>query len=491
MIIGIDLGTSYSAVARIGKKGEPEILENGEGERLTPSVVFFQENGDVIVGTVAKANSLVQQERSISNVKNHMGEDFLYTVDGKTYRPQDISALILKKLIQDAEARAGEKVEKAVITVPAYYSEAQRQATLEAAELAGLRERQIMTEPVAAAVAYSHSGELDKGKVLVYDLGGGTFDVSIIQKNGAKVDVLGTGGYSELGGHYFDKKIQNYISDRLLDEDDIDLEGDDTMCYARQELALKAETAKQHLSSRDKTEIVFGIAGAPKQFSLTREEYERMIEPFVQRTENMVLQVMEKAKVTFDDLDQILLVGGSSRTPLIQRELEKFSGKTLSRTINPDEAVAMGAALCAAGARYVQDVCSRSVGLVSYDYAMDRELFSKILANNSILPVKGKQTFGVALKTNHLVLKVAEMGEGEQNWDVLKGYDIFLGDSFAQPMDKVTVEMELGEDQILHMTVSCSGSIEFKQEFRLDRAEDPEVREKRARAAMIANSTVI
>lgn len=496
MNIGIDLGTSYSAVAWVNKKGEAEILENREGERLTPSVVYFQENGDVIVGSVAKQKSLIHPERVITNVKDHMGSDYTYEIDGQTYRPQDISALILKKLLQDAEARTEEKVDKAVITIPAYYSDAQREATLEAAALAGLKGRQVLTEPTAAAVAYSHSGKLDKGKVLVYDLGGGTFDVSIIQQNGVHVKVLATGGFSELGGHFFDTTIMNHISDRLLEEDSIDLETDDTMIFVRQDLALKTEIAKKQLSSTDRADILLHVAGVPKQFTLSRGMYEEMIAPFIQRTEAKVRQVMEEAGITFDDLEQILLVGGSSRTPLIQQKLEKFSGKKPSRTVNQDEAVALGAALCAGGARYIQDVCSRSIGLISYDYAMERELFSKIISNNSILPAKGKQTFGVARTTKHLVLKVAEQDEQDENWELLQAYDIVLDNKntdtgYAHPLDKVTVEMELDENQILHMTVSCTGTVEFTQEFRLDRAEDPELRERRSRAALIAGATVI
>lgn len=492
MDIGIDLGTTYSAVARLNPKGEAEILENREGERLTPSAVYFQENGEVIIGHAARQIAQLYPDRVITHVKDYMGTDHTYEIDGRTYRPQDVSALILKKLVQDAEARTGEKAARAVIAIPAYYNDVQRSATMEAAQLAGLRERQIVIEPTAAAVAFAHSGRLGQGRLLVYDLGGGTFDVSIIQQVDAKVKVLATGGYSELGGHFFDAAIRNHLSDLLLDEDPpVDLEGDPAMVGVYQDLALKAEEAKKLLSSVASTDIILNIAGAPRKFTLTREDYETMILPFCQQTEATVRRVMEKAGVSFADLDQVLLVGGSSRTPLIQRHLERLSGKAPSRAVNPDEAVALGAALCAGSLRYIQDVCSRGVGLVSYDYAMDRELFVPVIPNNAILPAKGARSFGTASGTDHLVVKIAEADDaGGERWTLLRAYDIRLPET-VPPLTKITLSMELDERQILHMLVECASPVSFRQELRLDRTPDPEEQERRARAALIADTTVL
>ena len=331
-IIGIDLGTTNSCVSVI-EGGEPVVIPNAEGARTTPSVVAFSKDGERMVGNVAKRQAITNPEKTISSIKRHMGSDYKVNIDGKAYTPQEISAIILQKLKSDAEAYLGEKVTEAVITVPAYFTDSQRQATKDAGKIAGLDVKRIINEPTAAALAF---------------LGGGTFDVSIIEMGDGVQEVLATAGNNHLGGDDFDKKIMDYIIAQFKSETGIDLSNDK---MAMQRVKEAAEKAKIDLSGMTTAQIslpfITADATGPKHLetTLTRAKFNEMTADLVEATMGPVRQAMKDSGLSMNDIDKILLVGGSTRIPAVQEAIQKFSGKEPFKGINPDECVAMGAAL--------------------------------------------------------------------------------------------------------------------------------------------------
>ena len=345
-IIGIDLGTTNSCVSVI-EGGEPVVIPNAEGARTTPSVVAFSKDGERMVGNVAKRQAITNPEKTISSIKRHMGSDYKVNIDGKAYTPQEISAIILQKLKADAEAYLGEKVTEAVITVPAYFTDSQRQATNDAGKIAGLDVKRIINEPTAAALAFGIDKEDDQ-KVMVYDLGGGTFDVSIIEMGDGVQEVLATAGNNHLGGDDFDKKIMDYIVAQFKNETGIDLSNDK---MAMQRVKEAAEKAKIDLSGMTTAQIslpfITADATGPKHLetTLTRAKFNEMTADLVEATMGPVRQAMQDSGLSMNDIDKILLVGGSTRIPAVQEAIQKFSGKEPFKGINPDECVAMGAAL--------------------------------------------------------------------------------------------------------------------------------------------------
>ena len=345
-IIGIDLGTTNSCVSVI-EGGEPVVIPNAEGARTTPSVVAFSKDGERMVGNVAKRQAITNPEKTISSIKRHMGSDYKVNIDGKAYTPQEISAIILQKLKADAEAYLGEKVTEAVITVPAYFTDSQRQATKDAGKIAGLDVKRIINEPTAAALAFGIDKEDDQ-KVMVYDLGGGTFDVSIIEMGDGVQEVLATAGNNHLGGDDFDKKIMDYIVAQFKNETGIDLSNDK---MAMQRVKEAAEKAKIDLSGMTTAQIslpfITADATGPKHLetTLTRAKFNEMTADLVEATMGPVRQAMQDSGLSMNDIDKILLVGGSTRIPAVQEAIQKFSGKEPFKGINPDECVAMGAAL--------------------------------------------------------------------------------------------------------------------------------------------------
>lgn len=340
--IGIDLGTTFSVAAYINSSGNPEVIDNQEGENTTPSTVLFEDE-NVIVGSDAKKESIVNPEHFVGFVKRNMGNNQVsYKVDQKKYKPEEISAIILKKIKQDVEQALGDKVLGAVITVPAYFTDAQRRATTDAARLAEIPVLSIINEPTAAALAYGISkGSDEKKKILVYDLGGGTFDVSIMQFGGNVIEILSSMGNPELGGYDFDKKIVEwFIQEARLDHVDIEHEAD-----AKQELLMKAEEAKKSLSQgRNKARITISAQGKKLTKELSREQFENMIEPVMYQTISLMDAAMEEANLEYSDLDKILLVGGSTRIPLVKSMIQEETEIEPSQDIHPDEAVAVGAA---------------------------------------------------------------------------------------------------------------------------------------------------
>ena len=414
-IIGIDLGTTNSCVSVI-EGGEPVVIPNAEGARTTPSVVAFSKDGERMVGNVAKRQAITNPEKTISSIKRHMGSDYKVNIDGKAYTPQEISAIILQKLKSDAEAYLGEKVTEAVITVPAYFTDSQRQATKDAGKIAGLDVKRIINEPTAAALAFGIDKEDDQ-KVMVYDLGGGTFDVSIIEMGDGVQEVLATAGNNHLGGDDFDKKVMDYIIAQFKNETGIDLSNDK---MAMQRVKEAAEKAKIDLSGMTTAQIslpfITADATGPKHLetTLTRAKFNEMTADLVEATMGPVRQAMKDSGLSMNDIDKILLVGGSTRIPAVQEAIQKFSGKEPFKGINPDECVAMGAALQGGvlggdvKGLLLLDVTPLSLGIETMG-----GVNTVIIERNTTIPTKKSQIFSTAADNQTSVEVHVLQGERE------------------------------------------------------------------------------
>ena len=414
-IIGIDLGTTNSCVSVI-EGGEPVVIPNAEGARTTPSVVAFSKDGERMVGNVAKRQAITNPEKTISSIKRHMGSDYKVNIDGKAYTPQEISAIILQKLKSDAEAYLGEKVTEAVITVPAYFTDSQRQATKDAGKIAGLDVKRIINEPTAAALAFGIDKEDDQ-KVMVYDLGGGTFDVSIIEMGDGVQEVLATAGNNHLGGDDFDKKVMDYIIAQFKSETGIDLSNDK---MAMQRVKEAAEKAKIDLSGMTTAQIslpfITADATGPKHLetTLTRAKFNEMTAALVEATMGPVRQAMKDSGLSMNDIDKILLVGGSTRIPDVQEAIQKFSGKEPFKGINPDECVAMGAALQGGvlggdvKGLLLLDVTPLSLGIETMG-----GVNTVIIERNTTIPTKKSQIFSTAADNQTSVEVHVLQGERE------------------------------------------------------------------------------
>ena len=414
-VIGIDLGTTNSCVSVI-EGGEPVVIANAEGARTTPSVVGFGKNGERMVGQVAKRQAITNPDRTISSIKRQMGSDYKVAIDDKKYTPQEISAIILQKLKNDAESYIGEKVTEAVITVPAYFTDAQRQATKDAGKIAGLEVKRIINEPTAAALAYGIDKENDQ-KVMVYDLGGGTFDVSIIEMGDGVQEVLATAGNNRLGGDDFDQKIIDWLADEFKKEQGVDLRGDK---MAMQRLKEAAEKAKIELSGVTTSQIslpfITADATGPKhlEMTLTRAKFNEMTASLVEATMGPVRQAIADSGLNTSEIDKILMVGGSSRIPAVQEAVQKYLGKEPFKGINPDECVAMGAAIQAGvlggevKGLLLLDVTPLSLGIETMG-----NINTKIIERNTTIPVKKSQIFSTAVDNQPSVEVHVLQGERE------------------------------------------------------------------------------
>ena len=399
-IIGIDLGTTNSCVA-VMEGGNPTVITNAEGMRTTPSVVAFTKTGERVIGEPAKRQAVTNAEKTIASIKRHMGTDYKVQIDGKAYSPQEISAMILQKLKSDAENYLGEKVTEAVITVPAYFNDAQRQATKDAGKIAGLDVKRIINEPTAAALSYGLDNE-EEQKIMVYDLGGGTFDVSIIEIGDGVIEVLSTAGDNKLGGDDFDNVITQYMLDEFKKQEGVDLSTDK---MAMQRLKEAAEKAKKELSSATTTNInlpfITATAEGPKHFdmNLTRAKFDELTAHLVERTAGPVNSALNDAGMTASELSKVLLVGGSTRIPAVQSKVQQLTGKEPFKGINPDECVAIGASIQGgklAGDAGAGDVLLLDVTPLSLSIETMGGVATRLIERNTTIPTKKSQIFSTA-----------------------------------------------------------------------------------------------
>ncbi len=461
-VIGIDLGTTNSCVAVI-EGGEPVVIANAEGARTTPSVVAFSKDGERMVGQVAKRQAITNPDRTISSIKRQMGTDFGVKIDDKRYTPQEISAMVLQKLKADAEAYLGDKVTEAVITVPAYFTDAQRQATKDAGRIAGLEVKRIINEPTAAALAYGIDKENEQ-KVMVYDLGGGTFDVSIIEMGDGVQEVLATAGNNRLGGDDFDQRIINWLADGFKAEQGIDLRGDK---MAMQRLKEAAEKAKIELSGVTTSSIslpfITADATGPKHLetTLTRAKFNEMTADLVENTMVPVRQAISDSGLSVSEIDKVLMVGGSSRIPAVQEAVQKYLGKEPFKGINPDECVAIGAALQAGvlggevKGMLLLDVTPLSLGIETMG-----GINTRIIERNTTIPVKKSQIFSTAADNQPSVEVHVLQGEREFARDN-KTLGIFHLDGIMpapRGVPQIEVTFDIDANGIVHVSAKDLGT---------------------------------
>ena len=503
-IIGIDLGTTNSCVA-VMEGGKPTVIANAEGARTTPSVVAFSKTGERLIGEPAKRQAVTNAEKTISSIKRDMGTDHGRTIDGKTYSPQQISAMILQKLKADAESYLGEKVTEAVITVPAYFNDAQRQATKDAGKIAGLDVKRIINEPTSAALAYGLDNEKEQ-KIMVYDLGGGTFDVSIIEIGEGVIEVLSTNGDTRLGGDDFDQKITDWMLSEFKKAEGIDLSNDK---MALQRLKEAAEKAKKELSSATTTNInlpfITATSEGPKHFdmNLTRAKFDELTHDLVERTAIPVQNALKDAGLTPSELGQVLLVGGSTRIPAVQDKVRQLTGKEPSKSLNPDECVALGASIQGgklSGEAGATDILLLDVTPLSLSIETMGGIATRLIERNTTIPTKKSQVFSTAADNQTAVDINIVQGERQFARDN-KSLGMFRLDGIPPamrgvPQIEVTFDIDangivnvsakdLGTGKEQHITITAGSSMSDDEiEKAVKEAQEFEAQDKKRKEAI-------
>ena len=462
-VIGIDLGTTNSCVAVL-EGGEPVVIPNREGARTTPSVVAFTKEGERLVGEPARRQAITNPERTISSIKREMGSDHKITIDGKSYSPQDISAIILQKLKADAESYLGEKVTEAVITVPAYFTDAQRQATKDAGRIAGLDVKRIINEPTAASIAYGFDKDGKDEKILVFDLGGGTFDVSILELGDGAFEVMSTSGNNKLGGDDFDEILVNYIADEFKKTDGVDLRTDK---MSLQRLIDAAEKAKKELSSTTSTNInlpfITATAEGPKHLNIdiTRAKFDELTKKLVDMTMEPTKKAMQDAGLKNSDIDKVILVGGSTRIPAVQEAIKKLIGKEPHKGINPDESVALGAAIQAGVLTgEVKDILLLDVTPLSLGIETLGGVSTTIIPRNTTIPTKKSQVFSTAADNQTAVDIHVLQGERSMAADNVTLGRFQLTNIAPAPrgIPQIEVTFDIDANGIVHVTAKDQGT---------------------------------
>ena len=500
MILGIDLGTTYSVCSYIDENGEPQIATNMEGQRTTPSVVYFESESSMIVGQTAKENSICCPADVVSAVKNHMGEkDYRFTASfGQSYTPEVISGLILRKLVTDANQFLGTEtpLNRVIITIPAYFTDAERTATENAARIAGLELVRTINEPTAAALYYAVKSKLDHANILVYDLGGGTFDVTLIRVDGSAVNVKSTKGIKNVGGRFFDEEIVSQIHDYIEDEYDVDLE-DEEYLDVYQELFNRAEKAKISLCRQEKAVIPIRTGEFKESYTLTRADFEKIVAKLYKRTEYCVKSAIADAGITAKDIDKVILVGGSSRIPYIEQQLTALLGITPSHDVNPDEVVAMGAALfgkqlesVSSDTKTISDVCSHSIGVSALDELTLKKYNRILIKRNTTLPAETCLPFRTASENQEKIELSVTEGEFKELSDVriISEAEILLPPNLPKGT-RVEVALRLDPSQLVHLWLRIP-AVSYETELKFNRISNLSDQEIEKLTGLIADYDV-
>ncbi len=475
MVLGIDLGTTYSAAAFVDENGNPQMIVNAEGRNTTPSVFFEDKPNEIIIGEVAKSYALIRPQDVVSVVKNDMGKKEKYTMSsGKEYVPEEISSFIIRKMVKDAENYTGENIQDVVITVPAYFNDAQRKATEDAAKIAGVNMIASINEPTAAMLCYVKKNNIQKGNIMIYDLGGGTFDASIVQVNGDEINVLSTDGSPKTGGHFFDEDIVGYVCDYMRDNHGIDLETPEYI-NELQELYVKAENCKIQLSTRSSAPIMMKVGSVVEPIEITRDFFNSKLKRFYRMTEVKMKNALKNAGLTVSEIDTVLMVGGSSRIPFIEESVKSFVGRDVAKDINPDEAVAIGASIYGSIhgedklKKLFRDANSHSIGFVYINKDREKENYI-LIPKNSSLPAEFKQKVKTMIPNQEKIVLTVTEGESNQVEYVKTIEELAINLPPNLPKDtEVIITYMQDEYQLLHIYVNIPAKENWGYEHKMQR----------------------